>query len=163
MSLGINIKIIIMVIVLGTGCLHHPVDEEYYNDLSLVKGGQKPTPPVDLSLTVDGRRITVHFFTDKLDNGHLITFDPDAGTNKYLSYFFYISSQDPAGFNDPTLYYSEMYYIGMAAEQDFDDGDPKAVSITISSAYSGPVFIWMTSHDGGRESDHSGVVSVHIL
>jgi hypothetical protein len=55
------------------------------------------------------------------------------------------------------------YYLGYVAEIDFAAGvDPKEVSIAIASSYHGPLFVWMTSHDGGRESDHSEVVSVVI-
>ncbi|MCX8124630.1 MAG: hypothetical protein N3F66_10795 [Spirochaetes bacterium] len=160
MNLKNNITFLILAIALATGCLHEPVDEEYYNNLAKVKGGQKPTPPVDISITIDGHTIELTFYTDKLDNGNLVTYDPDTGTNENLYYLVYISATDPALFTDPTLYYDIRYYVGYTAETDFDPGvDPKVVAIKVSSSYHGPVYLWMTSHDGGRESDHSEVVS----
>lgn len=147
--------IFFLAIALATGCLHEPVDEEYYNDLAKVKGGQKPTPPVDLSISIEGHTITLKFWTD---TGK--TYDPDTGTNENLYYLVYISATDPALFTDPKLYYDIRYYVGYVAEKDFEAvPGPKVVTINISSSYHGPVYLWMTSHDGGRESDHSEVVS----
>jgi len=160
MNLNIKSIVFFLAIALATGCLHEPVDEEYYNDLSKVKGGQKPTPPVDLSIVINENTITLQFYTDKLDNGNLITYDPDTGSNENLYYLVYISATDPANFNDPKLYYDVRYYVGYVAETDFEPGvDPKVVTIQISSSYHGPVFLWMTSHDGGRESDHTEVLN----
>jgi hypothetical protein len=163
MNLNIKSIIIFLAIALATGCLHEPVDEEYYNDISKVKGGQKPTPPVDLSINIIEHTITLQFYTDKLDNCNLITYDPDTGSNENLYYLVYISAENPANFTDPKLYYDIRYYVGYVAETDFEEGvDPKTVTIQISSSYHGPVYLWMTSHDGGRESDHSTVISGYI-
>ena len=160
MNLKNKSTIFFLAIVLATGCLHDPVGEEYYNDISKVKGGQKPTPPVDISISIAGHKITLTFYTDKLVNGNLVTYDPDTGTNENLYYLVYISATDPALFSDPKLYYDIRYYVGYVAETDFEpDVDPKSVYIDVSSSYHGPVYLWMTSHDGGRESDHSKVVS----
>ena len=53
--------------------------------------------------------------------------------------------------------------MGYVAETDFEEGvDPKIVTIQISSSYHGYVYLWMTSHDGGKESDHSTVISSYI-
>jgi len=98
-----------LAIALATGCLHEPVDEDYYNDISKVKGGQKPTPPVDLSINIIEHTITLQFYTDKLDNGNLITYDPDTGSNENLYYLVYISAENPANFTDPKLYYDIRY------------------------------------------------------
>lgn len=123
-----------MAIALATGCLHEPVDEEYYNDLAKIKGGQKPTPPIlnynsQQSLTIEGHTITLKFWTDTGE-----TYDPDTGTNENLYYLVYISATDPALFTDPKLYYDIRYYVGYVAETDFDEGlDPKVVTIKISS------------------------------
>ena len=163
MNLKNDIAIFFLAIVCCIGCLHEPVDSDYYDDLSLVKGGEKPTPPVDLSLTVADHEVTLQFYTDRLDSGNPVTYDPDTGTNENLYYLVYIASQDPATFDVPELYYDIRYYLGYVAEIDFAAGvDPKEVSIAIASSYHGPLFVWMTSHDGGRESDHSEVVSVVI-
>ncbi len=152
-----------LAIALATGCLHEPVDEEYYNDLAKIKGGQKPTPPVDVSITINGHTIELSFYTDKVDNGNLVTYDPDTGTNENLYYLVYISTTDPALFTDPKLYYDIRYYVGYVAESDFEAGiDPKEITINVSSSYRGHVYLWVTSHDGGRESDHSEVVSGEI-
>ena len=164
MKLKSNIFIFLCAIVIGAGCLHEPVDEEYFNDISKVKGGQKPTPPVDLSIKIENHTITLSFYTDKRENGDLITYDPDTGTNEHLYYLVYISTTNTALFSDPKLYYDIRYYVGYVAETDFLEGvDPKDVRIKISSSYSGPIYVWMTSHDGGRESDHSDVVYGEIL
>jgi hypothetical protein len=126
--------IFFMAIALATGCLHEPVDEEYYNDLAKIKGGQKPTPPIlnynsQQSLTIEGHTITLKFWTDTGE-----TYDPDTGTNENLYYLVYISATDPALFTDPKLYYDIRYYVGYVAETDFDEGlDPKVVTIKISS------------------------------
>jgi len=158
MNLNIKSIILFLAIALATGCLHEPVDEEYYNDISKVKGGQKPTPPVNLSMTIYSHVITLRFETD---TG--ATYDPDTGSNENLYYLVYISATDPANFTDPKLYYDIRYYVGYVAETDFEEGiDPKIVTIQISSSYHGPVYLWMTSHDGGRESDHSTVISGYI-
>ncbi|HXK65857.1 MAG TPA: hypothetical protein PK348_06290 [Spirochaetota bacterium] len=163
MSLNNKTIVLLLAIVLATGCLHEPVDEEYFDDLSRVKGGQKPTPPVDLSMTINNYIITLSFYTDKIDNGQLLTYDPDTGSNENLYYLVYISATDPAQFSDPKLYYDIKYYVDYRAETDFEEGvDPKVVTIQISSSYHGPVYVWMTSHDGGRESDHSEVVNGDI-
>lgn len=152
--------IFLLAIALATGCLHEPVDEEYYNDLAKVKGGQKPTPPVDISISIIDHTIELTFYTDKVDNGNLVTYDPDTGSNENLYYLVYISATDPTYFSDPKLYYDIRYYVGYVAEKDFEAvPGPKVVTIKISSSYHGPVYLWMTSHDGGRESDHSEVVS----
>ncbi|MGB4268625.1 MAG: hypothetical protein WBK20_05525 [Spirochaetota bacterium] len=154
MNLNNKAKIFLLVIVLAIGCIHEPVSEEYYSDISKVKGGQKPTPPVGLSMTIDGHTITLQFSTDTGD-----TFDPDTGSNENLYYLVYISGTDPGTFSDPKLYYDIRYYVGYVAETDFEEGvDPKEVTIMVESSYHGPVYLWMTSHDGGRESDHTEVV-----
>jgi len=159
MNLNTKAVIFLLAIVLATGCFHEPVDKEYFNDLSKVKGGQKPTPPVDVSIAVADHSITLTFYTDKLDNGNLITYDPDTGTNENLYYLVYISGTDPDTFPDPKLYYDIRYYTGYVAETDFEESvDPKEVTIEVESSYHGPVYLWMTSHDGGRESDHTEVV-----
>lgn len=158
--MNLNIKSIVFfwVIVLATGCLQEPVDEDYYNDLSKVKGGQKPTPPIELSMSIDNHVITLKF---KTDTG--ATYDPDTGSNENLYYLVYISAENPAHFTDPKLYYDIQYYIGYVAEKDFEPGvDPKIVYIQISSSYHGVVYLWMTSHDGGRESDHTEVLNGSI-
>lgn len=155
MNLNSKSIVFFLAIALATGCLHEPVDEEYFNDISKVKGGQKPTPPVNLSMTIDNHIITLQF---KTDTG--ATYDPDTGSNENLYYLVYISATDPANFTDPKLYYDIRYYVGYVAETDYEPGvDPKAVTIQVSSSYHGPVYVWMTSHDGGRESDHSEVVN----
>ncbi|MEW6525474.1 MAG: hypothetical protein AB1444_02245 [Spirochaetota bacterium] len=160
MNLKNKCILIFWAIALATGCLQEPVDEEYYNDLAKVKGGQKPTPPVDITMTINNHVITLSFYTDKMDNGQLRTFDPDTGSNENLYYLVYISGTNPAQFGDPKLYYDIKYYVGYVAESDFEPGlDPKSVTIQVSSSYHGPVYLWMTSHDGGRESDHTEVLN----
>lgn len=88
MSLNNKIIVLLLAIVLATGCLHEPVDEEYFDDLSKVKGGQKPTPPVNLSMSIDNHIITLQFETD---TG--VTYDPDTGSNENLYYLVYIYQQ----------------------------------------------------------------------
>jgi len=154
MNLNIKSIVFFLAIALATGCMHEPVDEDYYNDISKVKGGEKPTPPVILSMTIESHVITLQFATD---TG--ATYDPDTGSNENLYYLVYISAENPANFTDPKLYYDVRYYVGYVAETDFEPGvDPKVVTIKISSSYHGTVFLWMTSHDGGRESDHTDVL-----
>jgi len=109
MNLNIKSIVFFLAIALATGCLHEPVDEEYYNDLSKVKGGQKPTPPVIVSLTVSDHTLELKFNTDQTENGNLITYDPDTGSNENLYYLVYISATDPANFTDPKLYYDIRY------------------------------------------------------
>lgn len=87
MSLNNKIIVLLLAIVLATGCLHEPVDEEYFDDLSRVKGGQKPTPPVNLSMSIDNHIITLQFETD---TG--VTYDPDTGTMK-ICIIWYIYQQ----------------------------------------------------------------------
>jgi len=155
MNLKNKCILIFWAIALATGCLQEPVDEEYYNDHAMVKGGQKPTPPVNLSMSIANHIITLQFETD---TG--ATYDPDTGSNENLYYLVYISGTNPAQFGDPKLYYDIKYYVGYVAESDFEPGlDPKSVTIQVSSSYHGPVYLWMTSHDGGRESDHTEVLN----
>ncbi len=113
MNLKNDIAIFFLAIVCCIGCLHEPVDSDYYDDLSLVKGGEKPTPPVDLSLTVADHKVILQFYTDRLDNGNPVTYDPDTGTNENLYYLVYIASQDPATFDDPELYYDNTLLSGV--------------------------------------------------
>ncbi len=150
------------------GCVDDPVAKDYYNDLDKIKGGQKPTPPVVGSINLeplsgDGYPVVVEFSSDGNDGpeGPDGAYDPDSGTNNNLSYFIYGSTTDPASFGDPSGYYDDQYYIGYVTDVEAGD-DPKEVTIYISSAFTGVIWFWITSWDGGRESDHSNVDSVTI-
>jgi len=168
-SAGLLLSALLLVgIFFVCGCVDDPVGKEYYNDLDKIKGGQKPTPPVldSLSLkplTGDGYPVVVTFSSDGNDGpeGPDGAYDPDSGTNNNLSYFFYASTTDPASFSDASSYYDELYYIGYITDAEAGV-DPKDVTIYIHSGFSGEIWFWITSWDGGRESDHSDVESVTI-
>ncbi len=145
-----------MVLIAFFSCgTEEPVDINYFNDLSKIKGAQKPTPPLINTASVTGPgEITLNFSTAG-------AIDPDTGTNSGLYYFFYGSSADPVSFTDERLYYDARYYIGYVTESEFS-ADPKDVTVTINKNYHGTVYFWITSYDGGRESDHSNVISIAV-
>ncbi|HDP80110.1 MAG TPA: hypothetical protein ENN21_04630 [Spirochaetes bacterium] len=134
-----------------------PVEGDYFNNLSRIKGGEKPTPPEIQGVTLlAGRELQITFTSAPAN-------DPDTGTNDNLLYFVYYADGDlPPDFSDESYYYSEEYYLGYVRESDWI-GDPKDITgIYVSEAFAGRLHFWMTSWDGGRESDRSNFGSVDI-
>jgi len=143
-----------------------PVEGDYFNDLSRIKGGEKPSPPVIETVSLlPENELKITFDSDGADGptGPDGAYDPDTGTNENLIYFLYYSSGEvPPSFPDESDYYSEEYYVGYVREADFS-GDPKDITgLYVNPAFSGALHFWMTSWDGGRESDRSNFGSVDI-
>jgi hypothetical protein len=143
------------------GCsVDSPVSGDYFNNLDKVKGGEKPDPPMLVGVAhPQADAITVTFNTD-------LTKDPPVtGTNDHLYYLVYCWNENPVlEFDDEKEYYSADYYIGYVKESDYDEPDDvdKEVSFSLNPDFSGTLYFWMTSYDGGRESDQSNVVSITI-
>ncbi len=152
--------LLVVSFIFAAGCVDDPVSPDYYDDIDKIKGGEKPDPPPTLNsvtldpLTGDGYPVIINFST-----GAVV--DPETGGNDNLTYFFYASTSDPADFSDPSRYYDEYYYIGYTTEAESGD-DPREVTVYVSSGFSGEIWFWITAYDGGRESDHSSVISVII-
>jgi hypothetical protein len=137
-----------------------PVDGDYFSTEDRIRGGQQPTPPSILSLTLSGPDSLIISFSSA---GAV---DPDSGANEGLYYFLYLSKTNPRGFGSEAEYYSFEHYLNYVAESDFS-ADPKELSLKINPDYTGNAFFWMTSYDGGRESIYSeqppaGPACIHI-
>lgn len=136
-----------------TACIQDPVDDDYFLDIDRVKGGLKPEPaPVINSVTQSGDDINIDF-------SGTTTTDPDTGSDENLTYLFYWSSGNPVEFSEESLYYDERYFLGYVEHADL--GGVKIVSVD-PGGYTGRIYFWMTAYDGGRESDHSNVISIDI-
>lgn len=155
-SLRVILPVLVAAALFLPGCgPEDPVDMGYFDDLNKVKGHEKPSPPAVNSITKTASdELTINFTTAG-------AFDPDTGGNDHLVYFFYASSVNPYSFGDPREWYDERYYIGGVAEADFG-GDPKDVVVVIDPEFDGTLHFWITSYDGGRESDHSNAVSISL-
>ncbi len=139
--------------------VHEPVDEDYFNDINKVLGKNKPAPPPVIDgLTLNGRLVEVNFASTA-------TIDPDSGGSSNLFYLFYVSTEDPAGFEDPRSFYDEYYYIGYI-EHDRAVTLGKKVNVLIDEEvgedYHGRIYFWITAIDEGRESDHSNVAAIDV-
>ncbi|TAL39190.1 MAG: hypothetical protein EPN93_02295 [Spirochaetes bacterium] len=167
MKTDLTIFAVFLLVIALSGCsIDSPVGEEYFNDLDKVDGGEKPGPPNLLSASVLDDKLTLTFNTDPTDGipVPVETLDPETGTNDNLYYLVYYWDQDPAtGLSEPE-YYSVLYYIGYVRESDYTDPDTtnKGVTFFVNPAFSGRLWFWMTSYDGGRESDHSNVEFVDV-
>jgi hypothetical protein len=158
-------RLVLLSLLVLSCAVDEPVGPDYYNDIAKIKGGQKPTTPEILPpiLFTAPDEITITFSSDGSDGpgGPDGAYDPDSNSNEGLYYLFYGSETDPSTFPDEREYYSELYYIGYTLEADFS-GDPKDVSVFVNQAFHGLLYFWITSYDGGRESDHSNVASVLV-
>ncbi len=136
-----------------------PVSGDYFNDLDKVKGGEKPGAPTIVAGGVTQPQpdeIKIAFQTESIT-------DPETGSNDNLYYLIYYWDENPAtGFDDPREYYSAYYYLGYVKDSDYSGTDPKEVSFSLNPNFHGTLWFWMTSYDGGRESDHSNVESIII-
>ena len=155
-SLRAVLPVLVVAALFLPGCgPEDPVDMDYFNDLDKVKGHEKPTPPAINSIAKTAAdELIINFTTAG-------AIDPDTGGNDHLVYFFYVSSANPYSFDDPREWYDERYYLGSVAEAEFS-GDPKDVVVFIDPEFDGTLHFWITSYDGGRESDHSNVVSISL-
>lgn len=145
--------------VVFVSCIHDPVGGGYYLDVEKIKGGEKPTPPAIQTVETDVADPLVIIITFTSSGA----IDPDTGNNSGLYYFIYYLDADPAFFEDEGEYYNSVYYVGYTSEAAFNGKDPKSVIVgKVNPAFHGALYFWMTSYDGGRESDHSNVVSIVI-
>lgn len=164
----ISLLLIFPVFLSSTACsVDKPVEKSYYTDLSRIKGGEKPAPPqiISVDFLPAERELQINFSSDGSDGpgGPEGAYDPDTGTNENLVYYlYYTDGSDPPPFPDEHRYYSEIYYLGYVRESDYS-GDPKLINeIYVSESFAGTLYFWMTSGDGGRESDRSDIAEVVI-
>ena len=128
-------------IILVSCSIDDPVSNDYFNDLNRVKGKNAPGVPNITSVTACNNVITINY-TEATD--------PDGDE---LSYVFYYSFTDPSAFAVED-FYDPLRIAGLSSD---DGGD-----VEFTTGYAGVIFFWLTAYDGGRESDHSPVVSVAV-
>lgn len=142
-----------MLAVLFCG-INEPVDEDYFNDLDRIKGGQKPTPAPIIDSVTATYDAPSGLYEIEIDFKNTTTTDPDTGTADNLRYYIYYSFTDPLEFASESEYYDETRRLGYIDQSTFGT-DPKIVYIT-SEPLGRTVYFWITAYDGGRESDRSG-------
>ena len=132
---------LVLLTILCACNIHEQVDDEYFSSIDRVKGKNKPAAPVAPTVACCERSIsvTITASTDEDGDG--------------LSYLLYASREDLSAF-DVTSYYDEFYIVGVVS----DIAEP----IEFYTSDTGNIFFWCTAFDGGRESDHSEVVSVSV-
>ena len=122
------------------GCtFHDSVNDDYFSTVDRVKGGNKPVTPAQPVVTACGNVLSV-----------TMTAVPDPDGDQ-LFYNIYATPESVACFGLYDFYDPE-WLIALV----YDITDP--VSLLANSA--GIYTFWYTAYDGGRESDHSPVVTV---
>jgi len=155
-AIGALSSLVVLSALFAFSCAHEPVPEDYYLDISRVRGGEKPAPaPCIDKAEMGGADIIIDFNCTKTAG----TVDPESGTADNLYYLFYWSSGNPSLFTSELSYYDELYYLGYVAHADV--ASDMKVSVD-PGEYRGIIYFWMTAHDGGRESDHSNVVNITV-
>ncbi|HQO02317.1 MAG TPA: hypothetical protein PLI62_08615 [Spirochaetota bacterium] len=133
-------------------CADDPVDRDYFMNPELVKGGAKPAPaPVIAALSENGDYVVVDFTGTA-------TVDPDTGLSTELVYLFYGTTTHPDSAGNRADYYDDYYRLGSIKHSGLTE---LKVAVYVGS-YTGRAYIWMTAHDGGRESDHSNVMEIDL-
>ena len=133
------LKLLFMLLVFMSCAFEDPVDSDYYMDVDLIKGKNKPGVPSIQEISVCENDVQITFTG---------TTDPDGDE---ITYLFYYSFENPENFSDGSEYYSILRLFGYAE----DEG-----SISVRFTLDGLVYLWITAFDGGRESDHSEVWEV---
>jgi len=127
-----------------TSCFSDPVHEDYFFDLSKIKGGNKPDSPVIVSLESCENSVTINFTGSDGD----VDVDGDS-----LIYVICYSADNPENFSDDKEYYNPLRVVAAV-----NSADP----VELYSRNGGTFYFWLTAYDGGRESDHSNVLSITV-
>ncbi len=156
--LHIFLKCIMIFTLLTVSCLNDPVGEDYFNDTSRIKGGEKPDTPAIWIDTSDPvypnqceNQVTFKFCCN--ESGACINDADSCGTDaegNEQSFYLYASSADPSGF-EPSDFFNLYYLYGEVLITE---------DMTITYNGSATFYFWLTAWDGGRQSDQSNVVAV---
>ena len=134
-------------------CVNDPVDENYFNDIDRIKGGQKPTPEPILDSVTATYDAPSGLYEIEINFSSTDTIDPDTGTADNLRYYIYYSFTDPLEFASENEFYDKTRLLGYIDQSAFGT-DPKIVYV-YSEPLGKTVYFWITAYDGGRESDRS--------
>ena len=134
-------------------CVNDPVDENYFNDIDRIKGGQKPTPEPILDSVTATYDAPSGLYEIEINFNSTDTIDPDTGTADNLRYYIYYSFTDPLEFESESEFYDKTRLLGYIDQSAFGT-DPKIVYV-YSEPLGKTVYFWITAYDGGRESDRS--------
>jgi hypothetical protein len=148
------IFIMALVVFTALSCgINEPVDDDYFDNINRIKGGQKPTPDPIIDTVTATYDPPSGLYEIEIDFSSTNTIDPDTGTADNLRYYIYYSFTDPLEFESDSDYYDETRRLGYIDQSAFGGG------LKIVYIYSEPlgrrVYFWITAYDGGRESDKS--------
>ena len=147
------IFIIIPMLFAALFCVNDPVDENYFNDIDRIKGGEKPTPEPILDGVTATYDAPSGLYEIEIDFDSTFTTDPETGTADNLRYYIYYSFTDPLEFESESEFYDKTRLLGYIDQSAFGT-DPKIVYV-YSEPLGKTVYFWITAYDGGRESDRS--------